>query len=273
MKFKLWNRLLAALSGLILFALGACLVLLAIGFVPVTVKAAANLTTALVLWQRVVMALAGALLCLLGFHDMWMLFRPRGEKGFIMQRTELGDMSISMNALETMVHKCVDQHRELNVRSTRIFRVKNGIVVEIRIVLATGVNIPLTVSALQKQIKQYIAACSGVEVYEVKVLVETNVVKQGHGKERRELVLDARKPVNDGTLPDNVVHHAPEPGAEQSDPQPAPKEQDAQAPQGQPEETAPAATAQPAPEQPDEEDAAQRTFSFTDDETKEDNDK
>ena len=211
MRIKLWNRLLAALSGLILFIIGICQVLLALGFVPVGLEAVGSAATSLVLWQRVVMAVAGAALCLLGFHDMWMLFRRRGDKGFIMQHTDMGDMSISMNALETMVHKCVDQHRELTVRSTRIFRVKNGIVVEIRIILATGVNIPLTVNALQKQIKQYIMACSGVEVYEVKVLVETNVSKQGYGKERRDLVLDARKPVNDGTLPDDVVHHAADP--------------------------------------------------------------
>jgi hypothetical protein len=43
-----------------------------------------------------------------------------------------------------------------------------------RISLASGVNIPLAVSALQKQIKQYITSCSGVDVREVRVMVETN---------------------------------------------------------------------------------------------------
>lgn len=286
MKFKLWNRLLAALSGLILFALGACLFLFAIGFGPIRLEATVQAMTSLVLWQRVALAFGGLLLCLLGFHDMWMLFRRRGEKGFIMQHTDLGDMSISMNALETMVHKCVDQHRELNVRSTRIFRVKNGIVVEIRIILATGVNIPLTVNALQKQIKQYIASCSGVEVYEVRVLVETNVAKQGHGKEQRELVLDARKPVDDGTLPDNVVVHAADPVAESIGQPPISTAQAEQtpaseAPQAFPTEPSPEAAAAeiPAddPDMPDPEmisgameEPIEPAYSFADNEEKED---
>ena len=37
-----------------------------------------------------------------------------------------------------------------------------------------GVNIPLTVNALQKQIKQYITSCSGVDVHKVRVMVETD---------------------------------------------------------------------------------------------------
>ena len=46
--------------------------------------------------------------------------------------------------------------------------------ITIRIALASGVNIPIAVSALQKQIKQYITSCSGVDVKEVRVMVETN---------------------------------------------------------------------------------------------------
>ena len=37
-----------------------------------------------------------------------------------------------------------------------------------------GLNIPLTVNALQKQIKQYITSCSGVDVHKVRVMVETD---------------------------------------------------------------------------------------------------
>ena len=45
---------------------------------------------------------------------------------------------------------------------------------DIRITLLGGVNIPLTVNALQKQIKQYITSCSGVDVHKVRVMVETD---------------------------------------------------------------------------------------------------
>ena len=45
---------------------------------------------------------------------------------------------------------------------------------DIKITLLSGVNIPLTVNALQKQIKQYITSCSGVDVHKVRVMVETD---------------------------------------------------------------------------------------------------
>jgi len=103
-----------------------------------------------------------------------LLFRRTREKGFIIQHSEYGDMSISMNALESMVQKCVASHQELTVNATHIQHAREGIVVDIKITLPGGVNIPLTVNALQKQIKQYITSCSGVDVHKVRVMVETD---------------------------------------------------------------------------------------------------
>ena len=178
MRNKFWNRVLVALSGLFIFAAGVLLFLVSfLSLFSISLSLGgtelSQLLNGLAVWQKILLMLGGVAAAALGLHDLSIPFPSRRERGFIMQHTELGDMSISMNALDTMVRHCVDQHKELTVKSTRISRVKSGIVVEIRIMLAAGVNIPLTVNALQKQVKQYIMSCSGVEVYEVKVLVET----------------------------------------------------------------------------------------------------
>lgn len=125
-------------------------------------------------WQRAVMIVGALALIALGLHDVLLLFRRTREKGFIIQHSEYGDMSISMNALESMVQKCVASHQELTVNATHIQHAREGIVVDIKITLPSGVNIPLTVNALQKQIKQYITSCSGVDVHKVRVMVETD---------------------------------------------------------------------------------------------------
>ena len=125
-------------------------------------------------WQRAVVIVVALLLIALGVHGIVLLFRRRHEKGFIIQHSEYGDMSISMNALESMVQKCVASHQELTVNATHIQHAREGIVVDIKITLPGGVNIPLTVNALQKQIKQYITSCSGVDVHKVRVMVETD---------------------------------------------------------------------------------------------------
>ena len=202
MRVKLWNRFVIALTGLLLLAAGILLGLCAVGFTPNWMDMSWLEGKLTATWQRIALGGVGLVLVILGLHNVCMLFKGKKMKGFIMQRTDYGDMSISMKALETMVHKCVDQHSELEVKSTKIYRVKNGILVQIRILLETGVNIPLTVSALQKQIKQYIVSCSGVEVHEVRVLVETAAPKALPGKEQQEIVVDNRKPT---IVPEPIV--------------------------------------------------------------------
>lgn len=172
MRFRVTDRMLAALSGLVIIALGLAIGLFGAGLFP-------NLDWSFLrgsfpIWQRAIIIAVAVLLFLLGIHGLWMLFRRRADKGFIMQRTDMGDMSIAMTALKSMVKKCVDQHQEVSVKKIHIHRLRSGIIVDLKLLLANGINIPLTVNVLQKQIKQYITSCSGVDVHEVRVQVDTS---------------------------------------------------------------------------------------------------
>ena len=173
MRFKALDRIVSALSGLIILVIGIGLFVFGAGIFPFRLDVS-FLDRSFEVWQRVVMVVTALLLCFFGLRGMALLFRSSKEKGFILQHTEYGDLSISMSAMENMVKKCVDTHEELRVSGTRIHHAREGVIVNMRIALANGVNIPLTVSALQKQIKQYITSCSGVDVKEVRVMVETN---------------------------------------------------------------------------------------------------
>ena len=173
MRFRVIDRMVSALSGLLVLCAGIGLFVFGIGILPFRLDLS-FLDRSFVLWQRAVMVVAALALCYAGLRGISLLFRSSKEKGFVLQHTEYGDLSISMSAMENMVKKCVDSHNELKVSNTRIQHARDGIIVSIRISLGNGVNIPLTVSALQKQIKQYITSCSGVDVKEVRVMVETN---------------------------------------------------------------------------------------------------
>lgn len=171
MRFKVSDRMLAALAGLLIIALGLAVALVGSGLLPTFDLS--FIYGPFELWQRIVIIAVAVFLCLLGLHGLHMLFRRRNEKGFIVQRTDMGDMSIAITALSNMVHKCVDQHQEIAVKKIRINCVRGGIIVDLKILLANGINIPLTVNVLQKQIKQYITSCSGVDVHEVRVQIGT----------------------------------------------------------------------------------------------------
>lgn len=176
MKLRFIDRLLTALAGLLLFATGLVFFLWAFRGIPeewlkaLTVKEIGRLPIFIALG-------AGAVMVLLAIHSMSLLFRRRGKKGFVVQKTEHGELSISIHAMENLVQKCVEKHEELTIISNRIENNRDGVVVDLRIGLANGVSIPLVVSTLQKQIKQYITSCSGIDVQEVKVEVEATNVK------------------------------------------------------------------------------------------------
>ncbi len=176
MRMRFLDRLLAALAGFLLFLSGLAIFLWAVGAIPGDNLTA--LTEQEVDRTLLFVALGlGVVMALLGANSMALLFRRQSKKGFVMQRTEHGQLSISIHAMENLVQKCVDKHQELTVVSNRIENTRDGVVVDLRIGLAGGVSIPLVVNTLQKQIKQYITSCSGIDVKEVRVEVETTGAK------------------------------------------------------------------------------------------------
>ncbi len=173
MKRSWIDRLLTGLAGLVLLTLGIGLFVYGIGIFPFQLDLS-FFEGPITFWQHVLMVAVSLLLVLLGLLGVSKVFRSNKEKGFILQRTEYGDLNISMNAMENMVKKCVDMNDELKVSQTKITHTRDGVIVSIRILLENGVNIPMIVSALQRQTKQYITSCSGVDVKEVRVFVDTS---------------------------------------------------------------------------------------------------
>jgi hypothetical protein len=174
MKIRILDRILVALAGIVLVA--ACAGLVAQVFFSVDVIGfVTQLLTAETSTKKVILgAIAGALL-IIGLYCLLMLFRHRKRKDkFIIQKLESGDLAISLKTLETMVQKCLDQHQEIRPESIRLENQRDGLLIRIRGTVAGGVSIPLTVDNLQKQVKRYVTACSGVEVKGIRIQIESS---------------------------------------------------------------------------------------------------
>ena len=172
MKIRILDRILVALAGLLMLA--GCALLAAQLFFG---KDVAGRVTSLLANEhyRIWLIVAMVLIVLLGGYCLLMLFRHRGRRDkFVMQKTENGELAISLKAMESMVQKCLDPHKELTVQGVRLENQKGGLLIRIRGTVAGGVSIPLTVDALQQQIKQYVTACSGVEVKDIRVMIESS---------------------------------------------------------------------------------------------------
>ena len=205
MKRSLADRLLTGLAGLVLAVLGLGLFVYGIGIFPFQLDMT-FLEGPFSFWQHVLLTVIALVLLLLGIRGVAAIFRSSKEKGFILQRTEYGDLNISMNAMENMVKKVVDMNDELKVTHTKISHTKDGVIVSVRILLENGVNIPMIVSALQKQTRQYITSCSGVDVKEVRVYVDTTPGSgpELHAEKGSEIIADVDAVEKAGRMVDKL---------------------------------------------------------------------
>lgn len=173
MRIRVLDRILVAVAGLVLVT--ACVGLVAQAFFGVdAVGMISKVLTPETTSGKILAGVFAAALLILGVYCLLVLFRHRRRKDkFILQKTESGELAISLTSLEAMVRKCLEQHNEINTESIRLENQRDGLLIRIRGTMAGGISIPLTVDTLQKQVKQYVTACSGVEVKGIRVQIES----------------------------------------------------------------------------------------------------
>ena len=173
MKLRKGDRVLIAIAGLLVLALGGWIVAEGIFRVPLT-AAVGLVLAANSLLIHIVLAAASVLLLALGLWCLCALVRRSTvNRGFVAQKTDDGTTEISVKAMEALVRTCTALHPEMQVDAIGIDGEKDTVEVDVRVALASGVSVPLAVNALQKQISQYIGECTGVEVRDVRVRVDS----------------------------------------------------------------------------------------------------
>lgn len=173
MKKSILTRILAALGGVTLCGLALCALAETFFHAPVT-DAIGQLLGARTPLTVLITLLLAILLGAFGVSCMMMLSAKRAVKkaGFVMQKGENGVIGVAVKSIEGLVQTCIRQHDTVHSAEIAVVERRDGIVILLDIKEAAGVNIPLAVGALQKQIKQYVNECTGVDVHEVRVMVE-----------------------------------------------------------------------------------------------------
>ena len=174
LKIRILDRFLVALAGLMLVAGGVALTAQVL-FDQDIISFVGRVLAKESLGRKALFVITALFLILLGMYCFLILFRhQKREDKFILQKTENGELAISIKALRSMVDKCLEPHQELEVEDIHLENQREGLLIRIRGNVAGGISIPLTIEALQKQIKQYVTACSGVEVKSIRVQIETS---------------------------------------------------------------------------------------------------
>ena len=108
--------------------------------------------------------------------SLYNLLMPRryhnGRHAFVVQPTEMGELRIAVSAIENLILKCVETHKEVKVQDIAITNRRGAVSVQLRVTMDSNVSIPHAVEQIQTQVKRYLAASSGIEVRDISVSVD-----------------------------------------------------------------------------------------------------
>lgn len=90
----------------------------------------------------------------------------------VVQETGMGQVRVSVDALENLVYKVTGQIKGVREVKTRVACYPEGVSIFIRVILSPEVGIPQTSDEIQTRVKDYITEIAGIKVQSVKILVE-----------------------------------------------------------------------------------------------------
>jgi len=170
MKLKFWHRIILLIGAILMVVIGGAILIGSLQFneIPIRVEGEGFFTV-----TRLIFLLGGAITV---FFGLFMFSLPGkmkiGRNRFVIQKTESGEMRISVQAIESIIQKCFSQHEEIKLLNLQVVNTKSGVIIEMKISLAGNINIPMAVETLQKHIRQHLNATSGIDAKEIRISIE-----------------------------------------------------------------------------------------------------
>ncbi|MHB1421544.1 MAG: alkaline shock response membrane anchor protein AmaP [Bacillota bacterium] len=167
---KVWERVLLALYALIVVVISALALSVAAGWtVPLDVVNASFDS----LNSRWIIGAVSALLLLLGLSLTMAQFRNPPVAQALVQSTPLGEVRITLQALENMVSKVSRKIKGIRDIKPRIHITPEGVAIQIQATVSPDQNIPLVTGQLQETIKDYVQSNVGIDVLEVRIMIQS----------------------------------------------------------------------------------------------------
>ena len=130
-------------------------------------------------YDEKILLLAGGALALIGLIPLLLgIFSPGKRPETVLQRGDLGEVNITLNALENMVLRVVQRTKGVRGSRRRVLATPQGLTVTLGIRAAADENLPALTEELQKKIKEYLEGVTGIAVAEVRVKVEDIIIDQ-----------------------------------------------------------------------------------------------
>ncbi|MGI6687668.1 MAG: alkaline shock response membrane anchor protein AmaP [Christensenellales bacterium] len=171
MKLKVWHRIALFTGALLCLAVGVVLIIAGVQFNEIPIRADGEGFFTL---NRLLILVMGLITLTFGVFTLTLPGKVKASRNsFVLQKTANGEMRISVQAIESIVHKSIAGYKEVKQKELSVLPVREGVIISLKADLADNISIPLAVDAMQKHITRQVRAATGIDVKEVRILVES----------------------------------------------------------------------------------------------------
>lgn len=121
--------------------------------------------------NRWIVGLSGTVIFVVALTLFWSSFRTKPVKQAFIHETSLGLIKITIPALENLVLKSAKSVQGIRDVKPLLKVAQDGVVVHLRVQILPDVNIPNVTEVLQKTIKEYVQKTAGINIQEIKILI------------------------------------------------------------------------------------------------------
>jgi len=173
-----FNKGLAVIFSLLLATIGLVVVFMALGWTtPLDyLNRAFNSDN-----SRWIIGITAAVIFFLALNLIYVNLAGRPITHTRVSSNEMGEINITLPAVETLVKKAALQIKGVRDVKPAIKCTPNGIAVFLRTSMQPGTIIPQSGGELQTKVKSFLEQTAGLDIVEVKVLI-TNVNQEGKGR-------------------------------------------------------------------------------------------
>lgn len=127
---------------------------------------------------RAAVGLIGALLFVSSVRLLYLAFRGRGAGGQVVHETDLGDVRISLDAVENLVQRVSRQVKGVRDVRPHVRLVADGVEADVRVWVAPDVCIPDLARQVQEEVRRSVQTVVGVALSALEIRVE-NITTEG----------------------------------------------------------------------------------------------
>jgi uncharacterized alkaline shock family protein YloU len=177
----IFDRIILSIYTFLLTFLSLGVVLLSLRLIPLDLMWT-GMTFIYGQWEA---ALVGGVFLLISVRLLLAGLRSRRGKNNIVHHNELGDVLISLDAVENLVEKAARHIR--GVRGIKVFASHSepGLTLSVKAVISPECYVPDVTAEIQERVNSYIKNTVGVEMTEMKIFVE-NISNDFKAKQRVE---------------------------------------------------------------------------------------